>query len=62
MYNCCNHGNGRCQRDERESTCEKVCETVCEAACETAREDVAQDCGCRKNYTFTSFPVLDNCD
>lgn len=62
MCNGGNHGNGGCRHNEKEVTCENICENVCEAAREAVRENEAPDCGCRKNFTFSSFPVLDNCD
>jgi hypothetical protein len=62
MRNCCNNGNCGCRQNERESMCENICEAVCEAASENARENTVPDCGCRKNFTFSTFPVLDNCD
>ena len=62
MSNCCSNDNSRRQCNDRETVCEEVCEAACETACESAREERGQECGCRRNFAFTSFPVLDNCD
>lgn len=67
----CGCGNGRrnsCNRcgsceQKKEITCEAVCEAACEAACDAANgNNQEEDCGCRRNFPYTSYPVLDNCN
>ena len=54
----CENNRGGNQNSTRETMCETVCEAVRDAVNEASEQ---QDCGCRRNFPYTSYPVLDNC-
>ena len=58
-----NNRNNRCDCDRDEaSVFENVCEADCESVKDAKNDRDDQNCGCRKTFPFTSYPVLDNCD
>ncbi len=62
-WSCGSGCESNCNTCSREATCETVCESVCEAARDRAQERAAEaDCGCRRPFPYTSYPVLDHCD
>lgn len=64
-HNHCRHydGCGECNNYNRRNTCEKACETVCETVCDAGCDRTPEpDCGCRRPFPYTSYPVLDHCD